>query len=88
MTYDDDPLLSVSEAAKYLGVTPNGVRTCMHAAGLEFEWAFRMIQGSPREVMVVRQSILDAFRARGFLTPRRGRRANGDKRVNLKKEIK
>lgn len=84
MTYEDDPLLSVREAAAYLGVTTQGVRACVKAAGVEWEWQFKQIQGAPREVMSVRKSVLDTFRSKGFLVPRRGRRPNGETRAKLR----
>lgn len=77
---DEDTVLSLVEAAKYCGVTRQGVEACMRAAGIPFEEK-RVLGGfGPRVVRGVHKSTLDTFRAQGFLTPRPGRRGRNSGR--------
>jgi hypothetical protein len=75
--YDDDPVLSLAEAARYCGITRQGVEAALKAAGIPFE-EIRVVgsKRGPRVIRGVHKSTLDAFQAHGFMIPRRGRRPN------------
>jgi hypothetical protein len=75
--YDDDPVLSMAEAARYCGITRQGVEAALRAAGIPFE-EIRVVgsKRGPRVIRGVHKSTLDAFQAHGFMIPRRGRRPN------------
>jgi hypothetical protein len=72
-----DPVLSLVEAARYCGITRQGVEAGLRAAGIPFE-ELRVVgsKRGPRVIRGVHKSTLDAFQAHGFLIPRRGRRPN------------
>jgi hypothetical protein len=77
MSGHDDPVLSMVEAARYCGITRQGVEAALKAAGIPFE-EIRVVgsKRGPRVIRGVHKSTLDAFQAHGFMIPRRGRRPN------------
>lgn len=76
----DDILMSVSEAARYAGVTRQAVYQAFKAAGIRFDSKITDVgKAGPRQVLAVWKSEVDTFRANGFLKPGNKRRVKGSK---------
>lgn len=82
-----DEKFTVAEAAIYCGIPARSIYLTLDAAPEEHQlWETKEIihQGRVVAVKAVSKSTLDAFRARGFLTPGKiGRRRNGNTRASV-----